>query len=341
MKNKVQTVKLKRKEIRCFNFCKHLTGIMIGNLIDSRKIKEAKNIVIYGAQDFFNDNYKNLIKSIHPQYIFTNGGIVEGEILGLKVIDSIEKIQLLESPFVLIAIGNEHGIRFASTLLRKKNIMFDHLAFYNNSNVFSLKYLKAMDCWEYIDLMSNHYIIDKNTSSKIVIYRRKDLAYNNELCLKNLAVSKELRISLWGRNSRLVLQNSSVVEAKMEITTNGSIIFGDDCMISFDVFLGQADQHHIFDKQTHKRINYSKGIVVGNHVWVGKSCQLFDGTRISDGSIVAAGAITSHNFTEKNVILAGVPAKVIRNNVIWTRDEEGYDFETLEECKDKNALQYL
>ena len=313
----------------------------MSNIIDAREIKNAKNIVIYGASTFFTDNYNNLIEDIHPRYIFTNGGVTAGTIEGLEVLSSAEEITKLEQPFVLLAIGKESGINYACKYLKKLNIPFDHLIFYTKSGTFSLKYLKAMECYDYRDYMSNHYIIDKNVSSKIVIYRRKNMAYNNQLLLKSVSVVKELKISLWGRNSQIVLKNSSVVQAKMEITTNGKIIFGDDCMISFDVFVGQADQHHIFDLNTGMRINNSKGIFIGNHVWLGKGSELLDGAIIRDGSILAANAVTSHPFETKNVIIAGVPGKIIRENVIWTRDEQGYNYQKVEDCLDKKALKYI
>ena len=309
-------------------------------VIDSRNIVKTTNIVIYGAQDWYIKNYNMLLDFIKPKYIYPNGSLVNRGDEGLIVLKSVEDIKKIENPFVLIAIGNESGIKFASDILKKNRILFDHMGNYLASHTLSLKYLLYMNTYKYIDVLGNYYEIDVKTSPNINIYRREGLCYNNKVYLKNLLVSKELKISLWGHDAIIDFQNGSVVEAKIEITTNGSVVFGNDCMVSFDVFIGQADQHHIFDMCTGKRINNCKGIYVGNHVWLGKGCELFDGTHIEDGSIVASCAITSHHFDEKNIIIAGVPGKIIRKNIIWARDEQGYNYQMIEECSDKNGLKY-
>lgn len=51
--------------------------------------------------------------------------------------------------------------------------------------------------------------------------------------------------------------------------------------------------------------------------------------------------MTSHHFEEKNCIIAGNPGKVIRRNIIWSRDEVDMDFERFDQCFDHNAIKYM
>lgn len=44
----------------------------------------------------------------------------------------------------------------------------------------------------------------------------------------------------------------------------------------------QTDHHHIFDQNTYKRINISKDIQIGNHVWVGRDVELLAGASIGN-----------------------------------------------------------
>lgn len=55
-----------------------------------------------------------------------------------------------------------------------------------------------------------------------------------------------------------------------------------------------------------------KGIKIEDDVWIGCGVRILDGVVIHERSIVAAGAIVTKSF-EKGNLLAGVPAKKIKN----------------------------
>lgn len=52
-------------------------------------------------------------------------------------------------------------------------------------------------------------------------------------------------------------------------------------------------------------------IVIEDNVWIGAKAIILGGVTVSSGTIVAAGAVV-HDSTEKNAIVAGVPARTIR-----------------------------
>lgn len=52
-------------------------------------------------------------------------------------------------------------------------------------------------------------------------------------------------------------------------------------------------------------------IVIEDNVWIGAKATILGGVTLSSGTIVAAGAVV-HDSTEKNAIVAGVPAKTIK-----------------------------
>ncbi len=53
-------------------------------------------------------------------------------------------------------------------------------------------------------------------------------------------------------------------------------------------------------------------IVVGKNVWIGANATVLPGVTIGDGSIIAAGAVVTKDVPT-NVIVGGVPAKIIKN----------------------------
>ena len=57
-------------------------------------------------------------------------------------------------------------------------------------------------------------------------------------------------------------------------------------------------------------------IKIGNHVWIGANVTILKGVSIGDGSIVAAGSVVTKSIPEA-CLAAGVPAKVIKENVQW------------------------
>ncbi len=98
------------------------------------------------------------------------------------------------------------------------------------------------------------------------------------------------------------------------------IFIGNDCLLSFDLSFRTADPHLIYDAQTGKRLNYSKSIYVGDHVWIGQSALLLKGTQIHSGCIVGSMALLSNKKLPHQTSWGGNPAKQLRENVFWKRD---------------------
>lgn len=136
-----------------------------------------------------------------------------------------------------------------------------------------------------------------------------------------------------GNNVRIVIAECHVAYSSMNI--------GDDCLFGKYVVIRTHDSHHIFDKDTGKRINQAKNVNVSNQVWLCAQCKLLPGADIGVGSVVAANAVTSSKFPN-NVIIAGVPAKVIRENIVWSRDDTRFcDYQMFSECSSKDAEKYI
>jgi acetyltransferase-like isoleucine patch superfamily enzyme len=88
--------------------------------------------------------------------------------------------------------------------------------------------------------------------------------------------------------------------------------------IGNDVIMGQYvsfhSQNHVFeesDRLIREQGVTAKGIKVGNNVWIGAKATFLDGSEVGDNSVVAAGAVVNGRFGP-NVVLAGVPARVVK-----------------------------
>lgn len=131
---------------------------------------------------------------------------------------------------------------------------------------------------------------------------------------------------LWIEDSGNTLEigaGSSIESAHLAVTgLSKKLVIGGDCMLSTDVVIRTGDSHSITDLKGRK-INEEKDVYIGNHVWIGASANLLKGSLVSDNSVVGTGAIVSSAFPEKGVIIAGVPAKVIKSDINWRRERFG------------------
>jgi acetyltransferase-like isoleucine patch superfamily enzyme len=96
------------------------------------------------------------------------------------------------------------------------------------------------------------------------------------------------------------------------------IIVGDEGLFSFDCWFRTADPHLIYDIESHSRINMSKSILIGDHVWLGQNVLILKGSRIGSGSIIAAGAIVTGKKLASNCVYGGNPAGLIRSGVFYS-----------------------
>lgn len=96
-----------------------------------------------------------------------------------------------------------------------------------------------------------------------------------------------------------------------------TITIGDNCLFSANITLRTGDSHSIVDCATNKRINPSDDVRIEDHVWVGNQVTILKGVTVPKHSIIGTGAILTKSFSDGNVVIAGNPAKIIKNNVDW------------------------
>lgn len=99
---------------------------------------------------------------------------------------------------------------------------------------------------------------------------------------------------------------------------NVNISIGEDCQFSEKIFIWASDTHTITDMDGNVT-NFGKYVTIGNHVWVGYGATICKNTKIADGCIVGTGAVVSGTFDKPNCVIAGNPARVVKENAKWDR----------------------
>lgn len=99
------------------------------------------------------------------------------------------------------------------------------------------------------------------------------------------------------------------------------IIIGEDCMFSRNITVSTSDFHSIIDLEDGKRINLPEDVMIGNHNWIGNGVNIGKGTKFNDNNIIATRALLSRKKFDSNCIIGGIPAKIIKSNVSWSREK--------------------
>tara|TARA_R110001583_G_scaffold142130_1_gene294406 strand:+ start:132 stop:692 length:561 start_codon:yes stop_codon:yes gene_type:complete len=89
---------------------------------------------------------------------------------------------------------------------------------------------------------------------------------------------------------------------------SGKIILGKGTYIAPNVGLITAN-HELSNLENH---SIGKDIVLGENCWIGMNVVILPGVFLGNNVTVGAGSVVTKSFRENNIIIAGVPAKIIK-----------------------------
>lgn len=127
-----------------------------------------------------------------------------------------------------------------------------------------------------------------------------------------------VRISL-SKNSSLIIggrdkESGSGITADTLILVNKKIEIGKDFLCAWSVFITDSDWHTI------KGQSHQANVVIGNHVWIANNNNILKGTQIGNNCIVASNSKVINKTFSDNVLIGGLPCKVLKEGVEWSRD---------------------
>lgn len=304
--------------------------------------KKPQPVVIYGAQNYCAWALKRLQPGIRPTHIIPDGPNTLSA-SGLQEI-ALSDLPALDDPLVLIArFPNQHKeIRVLAENLRAASVRFDHISNWCSNAVIVSGLLNDMAFVSYQDQRANTVQLGTKVPDNIHINFLRDCVGCNVVIGDALYVRRGLTIDFFGSNASVEIGGRcSFIEASIEAGMDGKISVGNDCMLSFGIIIGQPDHHPIFDLATHRRINDTKDIMIGDHVWVGRDVRILGGANIGSGCVVGTASVTSSRFAN-NVVLAGSPARTLRTGVLWARDTvASQTLDIFEQCRDQSAVDWL
>lgn len=301
-------------------------------------VSRYRYVVGYGIGQYYEYRKEQIKGQLHLDYLCdSQWEQFHGNYNGIPVI-SPDELKTLENAIVVIFSGNQRNYDSIANVLEKMRVPYIHAdRVIEGEYTISGSELQKLEDRVYTDSKGNRIEFADDLTDAINI---TFIGNNNRIILgKGVSVGR-LNICC-GKNAVCTIEEGTVIEGAQFFITDGSVRIGKHCLLSYEVIVRNHDSHHIFDKNTGKRINYPGNIQIGNHVWIGQGVTLLGSANIGDNSVIGSKAVTSGTFP-KEVIIAGNPARIIRENICWSKDNtDFYNRTSIEECLEKEALWYF
>lgn len=262
-------------------------------------------------KSYLSKSYRNLLL----QLLYQNTNLFKG----------------LISNFSLLAEFNtKFKAKFVLNVLKRFLVIFKRLfkapsiALFNTLKLYPHTYNQ----FNKIASVSGNFACDLHRSAKIIL-GKGDLRLSKSWVKRNpksglLFMAENALIKVSGsfdiysgaqiyvnKNAELKL-GSGYINNGLNLSCFERIEIGEGVVISENVCIRDSDNHEIVgaDKKS------TLPVKIGNQVWIGMNVTILKGVTIGDGAIIAAGSVVTKDIPN-NVMAAGVPAKVIKEQCQW------------------------
>jgi acetyltransferase-like isoleucine patch superfamily enzyme len=124
-------------------------------------------------------------------------------------------------------------------------------------------------------------------------------------------------VLIYAINANIIIRNNTKINGGVEIISLKKIDIGEDCLFAEGIIIRDNDGHTINSGQGDTLDSEAKEVKIGNHCWIGQRAMILKGVTLADNVIAGAGAVVAGNFPT-GVAVAGIPAKIIKENVSWS-----------------------
>ena len=104
--------------------------------------------------------------------------------------------------------------------------------------------------------------------------------------------------------NNVVINNSCVITAEKKITISKNTVIGYNCHISDSSF------HHLSPDKRNETDPDPQEIYIDENVFIGNNVTILKGVTLGKNVVVGSAAVVTKSFPD-NVIIAGVPAKIV------------------------------
>lgn len=155
----------------------------------------------------------------------------------------------------------------------------------------------------------NNLIFPLIPESKAFGFKRFMLRIAGATVGSNVKVSSSCKIFGAGN---LTIGDNTWVGYECTIVTSSNIVIGKNVDIAPGVYIGTGT--HEIDAKADRIAarDISRDVTIGNGCWICVNSTILPGSEIGNKCVVAAVAVVGDKFCDEKVLIAGVPAKIVK-----------------------------
>ena len=138
-------------------------------------------------------------------------------------------------------------------------------------------------------------------------------------------------VVLCKKNGEIILGGKNTLGVNGMIVAKRKISIGYNVDISWNVQIIDTDVHYFMNNLKGSISRNTSSIFIGDNVWIANNVSISKGGGVPNNSIVSSNTLVNKDFLDNNsILLAGIPAKIVRKNVTRVFDtflENKYDAE--------------
>lgn len=119
-----------------------------------------------------------------------------------------------------------------------------------------------------------------------------------------------------GDQGELFFGKNFNLNAESTIIAYKKVVFGNDCLLSWDILIMDTDFHSIVNDAGEIQ-NPPAPVIIGNRVWIGCRSLILKGSVIPDGCVIAANSFVNKKVTGERQVLGGQPLSTIAQGINW------------------------
>lgn len=127
-----------------------------------------------------------------------------------------------------------------------------------------------------------------------------------------------------GEKSKVEIGDGTYFSPNTKLISTEAIIIGARCAIGWGTSILDSDFHTAetldvvgsrLERVPDRTL--SGAVRLADHVWLGSDVKVLKGVSIAAGCIVAAGSVVTRDVTQENVLVGGIPARLLKEGVTW------------------------
>ena len=122
-------------------------------------------------------------------------------------------------------------------------------------------------------------------------------------------------VGIWAMNAKVVIRNGTVMNGPSGIVSKARVEVGAHCQIAKNTTIMDCDLHK-HGVAGGKPEDVAKQVIIEDHCWIGHNVTILKGVTVGKGCIIGAHSVVTKDV-EAGTQVAGVPARKIKENVIW------------------------